>query len=65
MLDKARAEQGGGVFIGTLWRVSEKEALCFTETFYKKFLGAGYNTLAEAMRQARNKTKPLCLNFMI
>jgi len=53
----ALAEQGGGAFIGTLWSVSEKEALCFAETFYKKFLGAGYNTLAEAMRQARNKTK--------
>jgi len=55
----ALTEQGGEVFIGTLWSIPEKEALCFAETFYKKFLGVGYNTLAEAMRQARNRTKKI------
>ena len=40
-----------------MWSIPAEEALCFAETFYKKFLGVGYNTLAEAMRQARNRTK--------
>ena len=53
----ALVNQGGSVFIGTMWSVSEQEASIFAETFYKKFLGTGNNTLAQSMRQARNKTK--------
>jgi CHAT domain-containing protein len=53
----ALANQGGSVFIGTMWSVLEPEALSFAKTFYQKFLGTGEYTLAEAMRQARNKIK--------
>jgi len=53
----ALANQGGSIFIGTLWSVYELDAQAFAETFYKKFLGTRRKTLAEAMYQARNVIK--------
>jgi len=51
------SKNGGNAFVGTLWSVLEKEALCFAQTFYQKFLGIRNNSLAKAMHQARNKIK--------
>lgn len=53
----ALAEQGGRVFIGTLWPIYEEEARLFSCRFYKELLGVENRTLADSVRQARLKVK--------
>jgi len=53
----ALAEQGGRVFIGTLWPIYEDEAKLFSSRFYKELLGVENRTLADSVRQARLKVK--------
>ena len=51
----AMANQGGKVFIGTLWSVCEPDAGEFAQRFYREFFGKR-KTLAAAMEQARTDT---------
>jgi len=53
----ALAEQGGKVFVGTLWPIFEDAARWFSRRFYEEILGLKKRTLAEAIRQAKLDVK--------
>ncbi|MGK7875366.1 MAG: CHAT domain-containing protein [Xenococcaceae cyanobacterium] len=49
---------GAGLFVGSLWSVTDGPALLFAQTFYQELLRG--KTIAEAVYQSRSETRKRC-----